>query len=177
MNARYYLATLVFLCGNLAMALPLTVGQPAPEAKLEGDLGGRVSGEPWSSEEIAKLGKVISVFYVDPEEKKLNEPLEQAYEQEKLPFEKHTSIAIINMAAAWYPNSMINSMLKQKQEKFPRTTYVRDMRKTMVKAWDLQDDSVNVVIFDKSGKVLFVKKGKMSPEEISELMKLIRANL
>jgi predicted transcriptional regulator len=164
MNARYYLATLVFLCGNLAMALPLTVGQPAPEAKLEGDLGGRVSGEPWSSEEIAKLGKVISVFYVDPEEKKLNEPLEQAYEQEKLPFEKHTS-------------SMINSMLKQKQEKFPRTTYVRDMRKTMVKAWDLQDDSVNVVIFDKSGKVLFVKKGKMSPEEISELMKLIRANL
>lgn len=169
----------IFLClaSTSSLALPLTIGQTPPETKLAGDLGGRVSGEPWSSAELSKSGKVTSIFYVDPEEKKLNEPIEQAYEKEKFPFEQHASIAIINMAAAWYPNSMISSMLKQKQEKYPRTIYIKDMRKTLVSAWDLQDDSVNLIVFDKAGKVLYVKKGKMSPEETSELIKLIRANL
>ncbi len=169
---------LVFLClSSQVFSNPLTVGQPASVIKLEGDEGGRVTGEPWSSDEIVKLGKVVSVFYIDPEEKKLNEAVEEAYEKEKFPFEKHGSIAIINMAAAWYPNSMINNMLQKKQEKFPRTTYVRDIHKKMVKEWGLQDDSVNLTIFDKTGKVLYTKKGQMSPEEISDLMKLIRANL
>jgi predicted transcriptional regulator len=81
------------------------------------------------------------------------------------------------MAAAWYPNSMINSQLKKKQEQFPRTTYVKDIKKTLVKDWELQDDSVNVVIFGRDGKPLFVKRGPMSAGEISDLMTLIRANL
>jgi predicted transcriptional regulator len=68
-------------------------------------------------------------------------------------------------------------MLAKKQEKYPRTTYVKDMKKKLVKEWDLKDDSVNLLVFDKTGKVLYAKKGQMSPEEISELMKLIRANL
>lgn len=163
--------------GAQAYGAPVTVGQPASTIKLEGEAGGRVNGEAWSSDEIPKLGRIISLFYVDPEEKKLNEAVEEAYEKEKFPFEKHGSIAIINMAAAWYPNNVIASMLKSKQEKFPRTTYVKDMNKALVKEWDLKDDSVNLVVFGKDGKVLFLKKGKMSPEEISELMKLIRANL
>ncbi len=163
--------------GDKGFGAALIVGQPPSLVKIDGEDGGKVSGEPWSSEEIAKLGKVVSVFYIDPEEKKLNEPVEEAYEKEKFPFEKHGSIAIINMAAAWYPNSMISSMLAKKQEKYPRTTYVKDMKKKLVKEWDLKDDSVNLLVFDKTGKVLYAKKGQMSPEEISELMKLIRANL
>jgi predicted transcriptional regulator len=168
---------LVSIYALQANAKALVVGQVAPTVTLEGDLGGRVSGESWSSDEIAKSGLVTSVFYVDPEEKAANEPVEEAYDKEKFPFERHASIAIINMAAAWYPNSMINNMLKKKQDKFPKTTYVKDMKKTLVKEWDLKDDAVNLIVFDKQGKVLFAKRGKMSPDEITDLMKLIRANL
>jgi predicted transcriptional regulator len=156
---------------------PIIIGQPASTIKLEGATGGKVTGEPWNSDDIAKIGKVVSLFYVDPEEKKHNEPLEEAYEKEHLPPDKHQGIAIINMAAAWYPNSMIDSQLKKKQEKFPRTIYVKDMKKALVREWDLQDDSVNLVVFGKDGKVIFAKKGAMSPDEISGLMKLIRSSL
>jgi predicted transcriptional regulator len=72
---------------------------------------------------------------------------------------------------------MINSQLKKKQEQFPRTTYVKDIKKTLVKEWELKDDSVNVVIFGRDGKPLFVKRGLMSAGEINDLMTLIRANL
>jgi uncharacterized protein len=160
-----------------SLSEPLSVGLQPSIVKLEGPLGGKVSDEAWSSDEIPKTGKIISLFYIDPEEKKLNEPLESAYEREKFPLDKHGSIAIINMAAAWYPNSMINSQLKKKQEQFPRTTYVKDLKKTLVKQWELKDDSVNVVVFDREGKPLYVKRGPMTPDDISELMKLIRKNL
>ena len=163
--------------GINAFSAPLAVGEAPSVIKLEGDQGGKVSGEPWSSEEIAKTGKVMSLFYVDPEEKKLNEIVEEAYDKEKFPLEKHGNIAVINMAAAWYPNSVIASMLKKKQEQFPMATYVKDMKKTIVKEWALQDDSVNVVVFARDGKVIFMRKGKMSPEEVPGLMKIIRENL
>jgi predicted transcriptional regulator len=162
---------------STALSAPLAVGQPAAIIKLDADLGGKLSGEAWSSEDISKTGKIVSLFYVDPEEKKLNEPLEAAYEAAKFPTDKHGSIAVINMAAAWYPNSMIASQLKKKQEKFPRTTYVKDMKKTLVKEWGLKDDSVNLVIFGRDGMPLFLKQGAMTPAEITEAMNVIRTNL
>jgi uncharacterized protein len=173
-----WLSAVIFtaIMSTMATATPITVGQPASTIKLEGESGAKVTGEPWNSDDIAKIGKVVSLFYVDPEEKKLNEPLENAYEAEHFPADKHQGIAVINMAAAWYPNSLIDSQLKQKQQKFPRTIYVKDMKKALVREWDLKDDSVNLVVFSKDGKVIFTKKGQMTPEEISGLMKLIRSN-
>ena len=173
------LSAIIFtaMMSTTAAATPISVGQPASSIKLEGHSGAKVTGEPWNSDDIAKMGKVVSLFYVDPEEKKLNEPLENAYEAEHFPADRHQGIAVINMAAAWYPDSLIDSQLKKKQQKFPRTIYVKDMKKALVREWDLKDDSVNIIVFGKDGKVLFTKKGPMSPEEISGLMKLIRSNL
>jgi predicted transcriptional regulator len=158
-------------------AAPVTVNNTPTTINLEGSTGGKISGEAWSSEEIQKTGKIVSLFYLDPEEKKLNEPVEQAYDKENFPPDKHGSIAVINMAAAWYPNSLIDGQLKKKQEKYPRTVYVKDIKKALVQEWGLMDNSVNVVIFDRSGKPLFVKKGPMNPEEIAAMMKIIRSNL
>lgn len=176
-KALTMLVAQTFIFSSIVLSAPLSVGEPAVSIKLSGDLGGKVSGDDWDSNEIGKSGKVISLFYVDPEEKKLNEPLEQAYEHAKFPPDKHGSIAVINMAAAWYPNSMINSQLKKKQQQFPRTTYVKDLKKTLVKEWGLKDDSVNVVIFGRDGRPLFIKRGAMTVSEAEELMRLIRSNL
>ncbi len=177
MKIACFIIAAVFSLVSTAWSAPLAVGQSPTVIKLDAELGGKVSGEGWSSEDISKTGKIISLFYVDPEEKKLNEPLEAAYEAAKFPFDKHGSIAVINMAAAWYPNSMINSQLKSKQEKFPRTTYVKDMKKTLVKEWGLKDDSVNLIIFGRDGKPIFMKQGAMTAAEIAEAMNVIRTNL
>jgi len=63
------IALIGIIYSSLAWSSPVVVGQLVPPITLEGDLGGKVSGEPWHSDEIAKQGKVISLFYVDPEEK------------------------------------------------------------------------------------------------------------
>jgi predicted transcriptional regulator len=173
----YYLFLgLIFLCLlPLKAVYGLEVGTTPPTITLEGDLGSRVDGKPWSSDELK--GRIVSLFYIDPDEKSLNEPLEAAYKKEEFPFDKHKSFAIINMDATWMPNGLIASKLKQKQEEFPQTTYVKDLKKSLVSKWGLKDDSINVVVFNKEGKILFFKKGPTTPEEISLLMKTIRAEL
>jgi YtfJ family uncharacterized protein len=151
------------------------LGQVPPKVELKDKLGGRLDGTPWSSEELK--GKVHVLFYVDPDEKDTNNDTSEALDKEKFPKEKFQSVAIINMAATFMPNFLISSSLKEKQEKYPRTIYVRDYKKVLVKEWGLGDDSSDVLAFDKQGKVIFRKDGKLTPEEIQKLLKVIKENL
>ena len=156
-------------------AYPVEPGEIPPAVELEGKTGGRLDGRPWKSEELK--GKVHVLFYVDPDEKDTNNEASEALDREKFPTERFQSVAIINMAATWLPNFAISSSLEEKQKLYPRTLYVRDYKKVLVQEWQVADDSSNVLAFDKSGRMVFRKDGKLSPDDIRELIKVIRANL
>jgi predicted transcriptional regulator len=47
----------------------------------------------------------------------------------------------------------------------------------MVRAWNIADDSNNVLAFDKKGKLIFRKDGKLNASEIQKLIKAVRDNL
>jgi uncharacterized protein len=163
----------VFLINQTAHSIE--IGQVPPKVELKEKLGGRLDGKPWSSDELQ--GKVHIIFYVDPDEKDTNNPASEALDKEKFPGDKFQSFAIINMAATWLPNVAINSALKEKQERYPKTIYVRDYKKVVVHAWKIADDSSNVLAFDKKGALIFRKDGKLSAEEIQRLIKVVRENL
>ncbi len=157
-----------------AFALP-TVGDKPAAVTLKDDQGGRLDGSPWTS--AALNGKVHVLFYVDPDEKDVNEALEAALADAKFPKEKYGSVAIINMAATWLPNAAISSSLKSKQEKYPEVTYVKDLGKNLVKTWQLKDDAYNVLAFDKQGKLLFAKDGTLAKSDIDSFVTLVRQHL
>jgi len=159
-----------FLIHQAAQAIEM--GEIPPKVELKEKLGGRLDGKPWSSEELR--GKVHVLFYVDPDEKDTNNDASEALDKEKFPGDKFQSVGIINMAATWLPNFAISSSLKDKQKRYPRTIYVRDYKKGLVNAWKIADDSSNVLAFDKQGKLIFRKDGKLTAEEIQRLIKGIR---
>ena len=163
----------VFLINPPAQAIE--IGEIPPKVELKEKLGGRLKGEPWSSEEMQ--GKVHVIFYVDPDEKDTNNDASEALDKENFPRDKFQSIGIINMAATWLPNFTISSSLKDKQKRYPKTIYVRDYKKVLVNAWQIADDSSNVLAFDKKGKLIFRKDGKLGAEEIQTLIKAIRDHL
>jgi uncharacterized protein len=163
----------IFLINPVARALE--IGEVPLKVELKEKLGGRLNGKPWSSEELQ--GKVHVLFYVDPDEKDTNNQASDAVNKEKFPDDKFHSFGFINMAATWMPNFAINIALKEKQEKYPKTTYVRDYKKVLVNAWKIADDSSDVLAFDKKGKLIFKKDGKLNAEEIQRLIKAIRDNL
>jgi len=153
----------------------MELGQVPSVVELKEDLGGRLDGKFWSSDELK--GKVHVLFYVDPDEKDLNNDTSEALDKEKFPSEKFQSVAIINMAATWLPNFAISSSLEEKQKRYPRTIYVRDYKKVVVKAWGIADDNSDVLAFDKQGRLIFRKDGKLSADEIQKLMQVIKDNL
>ena len=171
------LATMIFLMLFPTMVLAeLPIGEIPPKVVLKEDLGGRLDGAQWSSEELVS-GKVIVLFYVDPDESELNNHVSDALKAENYPKEKYGSIGMANMAATWLPNFAINMKLKSKQEQYKSTVYVKDLEKTLVKKWGLSDDNSNVVVFGKDGRVLYSVDGKFTDAQVKEIVKVVWDNL
>ncbi len=156
-------------------AQAIEMGKIPPKAELKEKLGGRLDGTPWSSEELQ--GKLSVIFYVDPDEKDTNNDASEALNKQKYPEDKYQSFGIINMAATWMPNFAISSALKDKQKRYPKTIYVRDYKKVLVQAWNIADDSSDVLVFDKNGALIFRKDGKLSAADIQMLLKVIREHI
>jgi len=162
-----------FLINQTAQAIEM--GEIPRRIELKEKMGGRLDGTPWSSEELQ--GKIHVVFYVDPDEKDTNNDASDALDKENFPRDQFQSVGIINMAATWLPNFAISSALKDKQKRYPRTIYVRDYKKVLVNAWKIADDSSNVLAFDKKGRLIFRKDGKLTKDEVQSLLKVVRDHL
>ena len=171
-------ALIVFasLCSaNFASAAQLKVGDKLPTVVLTGDLGARIDGKPWYSDTIKDFTWIL--FYISPSHRDENEAFKNALDAAKFPHDKVASVAVINMASSWVPNMIIESSLKKNQQKFPFVTYVKDLQKVLVKEWQLNDDAFDVVIFDKSGKVLAHYTGEITPKETEDTLNLIKRTL
>ena len=151
------------------------LGSTLPSVTLDGDKGGRVTGEAWSSSELK--GKVHLLLYVDPDESDLNDALTDTIKASEPDRAKFASVAIINMAATWKPNFAIQSVLEGKQKKFPTTVYVKDRYKHIIKAWDIADDNNDIILLDKSGKIIYLHEGEVDAAGIKKVIKLIQDNM
>jgi len=167
---------MIFLLSALPLSAELPIGEIPPKIVLEGDLGGRLDGTAWNSEELIS-GKVMVLFYVDPDEADLNNHVSDALKAENFPLDKYGSLGVANMGATWLPNFAINIKLKSKQAKHKATIYVKDLEKTIVKSWGLSDDDSDIILFGKDGKVLYSYDGKFSDAQVKELIQAVKDNL
>lgn len=159
----------------LGYSAAIELGQVPPYIVIDRENGGKIDGSAWDSSMLK--GKIYTLFYVDPDKRDLNNPLADALKAKNYDRKKVNSVAIINLAATWLPNVFIESKLKEKQKKFPHTVYVKDKSKVLVKQWNLADDNSDILIFDQEGKLIYKKFGKVSDEEIKEVITLIEKNL
>jgi len=164
---------------SVLMALNLsavTVGEVPSSIVIDGENGGMVQdGSAWSSSTV--VDKVYVMFYVDPDEKDTNNEFSATLKKKKYDRSDYGSLAVINLAATWKPNFVIESILESKQEEFPDTIYVKDKKSVLVNEWKVEDDASNILIFSKRGEVLFYKSGKMNKEDISNAINVIESNL
>jgi len=156
----------------IALLLSLSVhaveiGKVPPKVTLSvGD-----SGKSWSSQSLRR-GKHL-VIYMDPDERKNVEPLLQKIQHLKT--KRFTTVAIVNLAATWMPNSVLISKLKEKQKSMKKTIYLFDKQKTLVKKWGLKDDNTIVMVLGPKGKLKLKKTGKLSGSDVREILKKLQS--
>ena len=174
---KYFLILFVisFFLAQDVFAIDLEMGKVPPTIDLKDKIGGRLDGSPWSSNELR--GKIHVLFYVDPDEKDLNNDASEALSDAKFSPDDFQSLAIINMAATWLPNFAISSSLKEKQKRYPNTLYLRDYKKVVVNEWGLADDNSDVIAFDRQGRLIYRKDGKLDENDINELLNVIKGNI
>jgi len=167
------LIVFIFLSVNL---FALNIGEVPKNITINGENGGLASdGSAWHSATIKD--KVYVLFYVDPDEKDLNSHFSDILKAKKYNRANYGTIAIVNLAATWKPNFIIEKLLKSKQKEFPDTTYVKDKNSTLVNKWGVADNNSDIIIFSKNEKVIFYKAGKMSDVDIKKALNIIENNL
>lgn len=148
------------------------LGKVVPDIKLDGDIGGYLDGSPWSSADMR--GKVHVYFYVDPDHKDRNNPFSDRLKKENFSSDYYQAVAIVNLKATWLPNFAVKAALREKQKEFPRTLYMYDRGRHLVKEWGLKDDESDILITGPDGKVLYFYFGELKQDEIEKAVEAIK---
>jgi YtfJ family uncharacterized protein len=167
--------TIMFLLTAMTVVHAVSIEGTLPQITLEKANGGTSDGKAWHSASLK--GKVHLILYMDPDERKETQPLLDALNALDADSGDYSTVAIVNLAATWMPDTLLETMLSKKQKALKNTSFVFDKRKYLVKKWQMKDDASNVLIVDKDGKVLYQKAGKLSTSEIKKIIDIIRQNI
>lgn len=161
----------MLLCSVLGgLAAELKVGDKAPDFSLKDS-----KGKAYSLHSPEFQGKVMSVFYVDPDEKDLNSHVEDALLKDP-GLERNVrykGLGITNLKASKMPNFLIKSVIKSKQDKTGAIILLDDDY-TILNLWGLKNDTSSVVILDKDRICRYVYNGKLPAAEVDKVLKIIK---
>ena len=139
---------------------------------------GEIDYRDWNSARLS--GKVGLVLHVAGRlsAKDLNKGISDAIAAARLPADKFQATTIINTDDA-IPGSAIfvRRSLESTKKEYPSSVFVLDGTGAVQRAWRLQPGGSAVVVLDKEGRIRFAKDGALTPDEVREVMTLLRSLL
>jgi len=161
---------IVWIC-IVAMIQAVNVGDKLPQITLEKENGATSSGQPWHSKGLE--GKVHVLLYMDPDERKEVMSFLDTLNSKSYDKKHYSTIAIVNLAATWMPNVVLETMLSKKQKELHNTEFIFDKTKFLVNKWHLEDDASNVLVLDKESRVIYAHSGMLMPNDVIEILNKI----
>ncbi len=155
---------------SVAWADELKIGEMAPNFSLQD-----YSGKVYTLDSQEFQGRVISIFYNDPDKKTWNRHVEDALLKDDGLDRKnnYTSLCITNLKASKLPDLIIKRVIKSRQEK-TGSLILLDSDYNIIKAWGLKNYSSDIVVLDKEKICRYVYNGKLPPEEVEKLISVIK---
>lgn len=168
----------------LAFVLIVSFRLEAQNAAVGTTVNKQVLNDPNDNPKVLPfLGeKVLAIFYTDPDEKDVNDPLSDAIKAKNFPKDKYAGIGIANCKDTWIPDAAIRMKARQKEKQFPGSIVLLDTKKILSGSWGLGDcNNMGVVIIvGKDSKIKYIKYVKSQEESksiIPAVLKVIEENL
>jgi predicted transcriptional regulator len=161
---------IVLISSTIAVyATELKVGEKAPNLSLKDS-----QGNVFTLDSPEFRGKVLSVFYINPDARDLNRHVENALikDNELDRQTSYKSFNITNLKAGRLPNFVYKSVIKNQREK-TGDVILLDYDYTVSNLWGLKKHS-DVVVLDKERICRYVYNGKLPPAEVEKLIKVIK---
>ena len=159
----------------MTMIQAINIGDTLPSITLEKKNGGNNAEQAWHSKSLK--GKVHVVLYMDPDKREEAMPFLNILNAKHFDEKKYSTVAIVNLAATWMPNGILEAMLSKKEVELNNTEFIFDKTKYLIEKWKLKDDASNVLICDKEGKLLYKKSGKLFNKDINKIMDIIKKHM
>ena len=159
------------LLSSVGMLYAVNVGELLPNITLDKVNGGDNAEQAWHSKSL--YGKVHVLFYMDPDKRKEVMPFLDTLNQKHFNEKKYSTVAIVNLAATWMPDAVLEILLSKKQQELDNTAFIFDKTKYLVKKWHLKDDASNVLVLNTQSKVIYRKSGKLSNKDVKEILNQI----
>jgi predicted transcriptional regulator len=155
---------------SFAWADELKIGEKAPNFSLQD-----YSGKIYTLDSQEFQGRVISIFYNDPDKKNWNKHVEDALLKDDGLDRKtnYKGLCITNLKASKLPNLIIKRVIKSKQET-TGSVILLDLDYSIIKAWGLKNYSSDVVVLDKERICRYVYNGKLPPTEVAKILTIIK---
>lgn len=156
------------LCASALYLSAATVGQAVGNVSLFTS-----NNQPGAG--IPDLGsKVLTVFYTDPDQRDLNEPLRDYLKAKNYPKDAYRGLGVANLKDTWIPNAVLRTMIRQKERKF-NAVVLTDPSHILRNAWGLGavNDRDVVIVIGKDRKVLYVNNGPVRGDEMRKVADII----
>lgn len=130
--------------------------------------------QAWDSNKLESKRWLIQHISPLPSISTLNVEIPRYLNSIDTPNDNCRTITIINNdEAMWGTKGIIKSQLKQSLKLNPRCNIIVDSEGVAKERWQLKDKSYYVAVIDEQQKVLFLQEGKLSDEQINQVMRLL----
>ena len=173
-KSLFTLLTSAILLGNTALAHNLKLEQPLPQVSVsdEGEIvlkGKEVAYQPWKSTTLNGKVRIVHHLAGRSAAKEKNQAVIDAIKA------AHFNPTIINADDAIVGTGLfVKSSAENGKKENPHSQVVLDDKSSAKNEWGLKGKESAVIVLDKSGKVKFVKEGKLSNEEIQTVIGLVK---
>lgn len=166
---------MVTLFGTISINAQIKVNKSLPDLILSEDKGGNINGTEWKSTDLKN--KLNIVFYVAPNQQEDVEPLLNKIDGAGYSSEYVKVTLIINTEATWIPNGIIEGKVKGRAKDDTTKNYVLDKSEVLLSEWNLSEDNPNIIVVNKSGKVIYFFNDELNNDFENELLKTIESEI
>ena len=179
MKAWILLACLPFV----ASAHNLKLEQPLPPVSVSdrGELvleQEQLQARLWGVGSLPGKVRVIQHIAGRGSAKELNAPLIEAIKAAGLPRDRYQTVTIINLDdAAFGTAPFVRSSAESSKQEYPWSSIVLDGKGKVAQEWQLAPKSSAIIVLDQQGLVRFVREGALRPQEVEQVLALVRQSL
>jgi hypothetical protein len=176
----WHTACLLLLCTTSAFAQGIRVGFELPALTIEqvGELiiaGDDIEFIPWSTASLKDKTVYLQYMAARPSADRMNRHVNDALEAANFPEGSFESAALINLDDATFgASNLALRQIKKNKLKHPGAHIVADRHGKGLQTWQLETGQSAVGLVGKSGKVLFFKQGRLSEEELQQMLSLLQ---
>lgn len=178
----------VVLFPTFVSASPIEQGQTLPEVSVPQDghtgeitlVDNAIGYVPWSSAGTTFQDKTRVIFHLAGRwsAQEINDPLLQAIIAAQFNPDTYQTVVILNFNdIAPGTGFLVRAQAEQNKATFPQASIILDGEGAVQQEWELNLKSSAVIVLNEAGEVLFFKDGKLTPEEVEDVLIMIKTKV